>query len=340
MSVSGPDEPQPAEIAVAATDGYPIRGYVWRHDSPPESGGVRPVAIVNAATSVRCRYYFRFAAWLHRHGYDALVYDYRGIGVSRPADLATLDASWLDWGERDFDAVLRYVRARFPAQPIDVVGHSIGGFLIGLSPSNPLIRRVFTMGAQYAYWRDYARSSLPSMLWKWHVVMPALTRLYGYFPASRLGWMEDTPRGVVQAWSRSRARFEDGFIRGPFAGPAEQRAGLVARFAGLTAPILAVSVTDDPFGTTPAIERALRYFTQSRTVHLRLAPASIGERRIGHFAFFNSRYESSLWPVALRWLTTGDVPPDLAASVVSVRNAPETRDGGGGEEAAVERENA
>ncbi|MCX5539046.1 alpha/beta fold hydrolase [Paraburkholderia sp. CNPSo 3076] len=307
MDSGDPGGARPLAVGITAADGFTLRAYVWRRHARLNADASRPVVIVNSATSVRCHYYFRFAAWLHQQGFDVLVYDYRGIGGSQPVALATLDASWLEWGERDFEAVLRYARSMFPGQPIDVVGHSIGGFLIGLAPSNRLIRRVFTVGTQYAYWRDYAPRSMPLMLWKWHVVMPVLTGLMGYFPASWFGWMEDTPRGVAKIWSRGRARFEDTLSKGSLARTPEQRAGIVARFGDMHAPILAVSFPDDPFGTIRAIERTLRYFTQSQSTHVRIAPASIGERSIGHFAFFHSRFERSLWPLARHWLADGSV---------------------------------
>jgi predicted alpha/beta hydrolase len=310
------DDPQPEPITLHAADGYPLGGFVWRHRTRSidgEDGEPRALAIVNAATSVRCRYYFRFAAWLHRHGWDVIVYDYRGIGESRPARLAGFDANWLDWGERDFEAVLRYAHAAFPAQPVDVVAHSIGGFVTGLAPSAAIIRRVFTVGAQYAHWRDYApRSRLP-MLLKWHVAMPLLARVCGYVPAARLGWMEDTPRGVALSWSRSRARFEDTYVSAPISRSPAARAALVQRLATFTAPILAISITDDPFGTTPAIERLLRYFTHAPHTHLRIAPAEIGVKAIGHFAFFHSRFEAQLWPLALHWLRAGAASPEYVA---------------------------
>lgn len=300
---------EPTPLTLTASDGYPIKGFVWRGPAGPSDDPPRPVVIVNAATSVRCRYYFRFASYLYRHGCDVIVYDYRGIGESRPAELASLNATWLEWGELDFEAVLQHAHTAFPGQPIDVVAHSIGGFVIGLAASNHLIRRVFTMGAQYAYWRDYAPRHRLSMLWKWHMVMPIVTALCGYFPAKRLGWMEDTPKGVVLSWCRSKANFEDTYQRNPITRDANHRYALVRCFASLRASLLAVSVSDDEFGTRPAIERLLRYFTGSRTVHWRIEPAAIGVEQIGHFAFFHSRFEASLWPIALHWLKIGEVAP-------------------------------
>lgn len=297
------------QVTFNAVDGYPLRGRAWRHADG--AARQRPLVIVNPATSVRCDYYARFAAYLHAHGFDVLCYDYRGIGGSRPASLRGFQASWLDWGRLDFEGALRWAAANAPGQPVQVVAHSVGGFLVGLAPSCQGIQRVFSMGAQFAHWRDYERQRRLSMLFKWHLAMPLLSGLCGYFPGKRLGWMEDTPHGVVRDWTHRGPRFEDAYRRGPQAMPAQQRAQLAENFARLRGATLALSVTDDEFGTVAAIQRLLAYYRNSRRLHLRLPPAALGFERIGHFAFFHSRFEHSLWPIALRWLRDGEVDPAL-----------------------------
>ena len=72
---------------------------------------------------------------------------------------------------------------------------------------------------------------------------------------------------------------------------------------------LAVSLSDDEFGTVEAIRRLLGYYRHSDRTHLHLTPAAVGQRAIGHFAFFHSRFEHSLWPIALLWLRHGRLPP-------------------------------
>jgi predicted alpha/beta hydrolase len=305
----------PVPFAAQAADGYTIKGFFWRHRE--QGGEERPVAIINPATSVRCRYYFRFAAYLFDNGFDVVAYDYRGIGESRPASLRGFQGSWLDWGHLDFDAVLRYAARSFPDQPIHVVAHSVGGFVIGLAPSNHLISRIFTMGAQFAHWRDYATGHRIRMLAKWHLTMPLLTALFGYFPGKRLGWLEDTPKGVVRDWGFSRKRIEDTCRSGTLALENVDRQALVRQFGAVTAPTLAVSVTDDEFGTVAAVERLLSYFGNSPATHLRISPASIAEKEIGHFAFFHSRFEKALWPIPLGWLKSGQLPGDAPGVIVS-----------------------
>ncbi|QDF98035.1 alpha/beta hydrolase [Azoarcus sp. DD4] len=304
----------PAPVRFAAADGYVLTGTVWRH--PQAATPPRPVVIINPATSVRAGYYARFAAWLNGHGFDVLSYDYRGIGASRPPSLKGFEAGWIDWGRLDFEAALQYVAAEFPGQPVQVVAHSVGGFLIGLAASSHRISRVFTMGAQYAYWKDYARDRRLGLLLKWHVAMPALTRLFGYFPGGRLGWLEDTPRGVVRDWIAPHPRFEDNWKRGPLRLSDAERTELVARFAALRGATLAVSLADDEFGTVPAIQRLLRYYRNSATTHLHIRPADVGQAAVGHFAFFHSRFEHSLWKIPLEWLRHGRLPPDAPGEVL------------------------
>lgn len=287
-----------------AADGFILGGFTWRHASHDSA---RPVVIINAATSVRCRHYARFADYLHANGFDVITYDYRGIGESRPASMKGLRASWSDWGTLDFEAMLKRAQREFPGQPIDVVAHSFGGCAAGLGASSPVIRRLVTVGAQFAYWRDYAPAQRWRMLGKWHLVMPLLTMLYGYFPGKRLGWLEDTPAGVVRDWSTPTARYE----RRP-----SGRDLHVKTFAAVKAQVLAISISDDPYGTIPAIERLLGYFTHSRKTHLRIAPEDIDQTDVGHFAFFRSAYQATLWPIALSWLQSGELAPGTPGRLV------------------------
>lgn len=305
-------------VEFLASDGYRLRGYAWqaqpdRSGKAPPPGGAqkvaRPVVIVNAATSVRCRYYARFADYLSENGCDVVAYDYRGIGVSRHGPLKHLAATWFDWGVLDFEAVLAWVAAEFPGQPVCVAAHSFGGCATGLARSAPDIARIFTVGAQFAHWRDYAVAHRKRMFVRWHIVMPAIAKLFGYFPGKRLGWLEDTPFGVVKDWSSSTPRLED--------RPGAANLSFTSSLNRVTAPILAISISDDPFGTIAAVDRLLRYFRASRRTLAQITPASIGEPEIGHFGFFHDRYRATLWPIALAWLRDGKLSLPADGRVVS-----------------------
>ncbi|CAI8917628.1 Alpha/beta hydrolase [Pseudomonas sp. IT-347P] len=292
----------------SAADGFVLGGFTW-HQALPNSQ--RPVVIISAATSVRCRHYSRFAAYLFANGFDVMTYDYRGIGESRRGSIKGLNASWTDWGALDFEAMLKRAQREFPGQPVDVIGHSFGGCAAGLGESGRVIRRLVTVGAQFAYWRDYAPEQRWRMFGKWHVMMPLLTLFCGYFPGKRLGWLEDTPTGVVRDWSTPAALYE----RRPSGRALMKKTGTLP-FANVRAQTLAISISDDPYGTIPAIERLLAYFDNAAKTHLRIEPQDIGEQQVGHFAFFRSAYQATLWPIALNWLQTGALAPDTPGRLV------------------------
>jgi predicted alpha/beta hydrolase len=289
----------PAErpIDILCQDGVRLSGHIWSPDRAEPWGRV----IVNPATGVLARYYHRYAHFLAGHGFEVLTYDYRGIGASRPARLRGCGYRWRDWGERDFEATLNIPWPRGDNTPLLVVGHSIGGFLPGLAPSAKRIGRMLTVGAQYAYWRDYAPARRASLFLKWHVAMPILTALCGYFPGRRLGWLEDLPTGVANEWSFRRSRME-------LSHPVRERRAVLARFDAATAPILAIAVSDDELGTPQAVRRGLSYYRRARTSEVLLTPRDLGVERLGHFDLFHSRHQDSFWADTLQWLRDGTNP--------------------------------
>jgi len=285
-------------VEIPCADGVVLHGDFW----PAGVGGSDIVAIINPATGVLARYYHRYARYLAENGLNVLTYDYRGIGASRPATLRNCRFRWRDWGEFDFEAALRAVRVLRPYDRVTVVGHSIGGFLPGLAASSPVIDRMLTVGAQFAYWPDYARRRRLGLFLKWHVAMPAVTSLFGYFPGRRLGWLEDLPAGVAYEWSFRRSRME-------FSYPAHRRADILARFDAFTAPILAVAMHDDEFATSAAVRRALNYYRAARCrTAIFFGHDALGIGPQGHFGLFHSAHRDVFWRGTLSWLRDGKNP--------------------------------
>jgi predicted alpha/beta hydrolase len=284
-------------VSIPCRDGVTLSGHLWPRAGRAAVGTV----IVNPATGVGARYYHYYAAFLAEHGFDVLTYDYRGIGLSRPATLRGCGYRWRDWGELDFDAALHFAKTRASGHPLSVVGHSFGGFLPGLSERGSEIHRMLTVGAQYAYWRDYQRSRRGLLFLKWHVLMPAITALCGYFPGKRLGWLEDLPTGVANEWSFQRARMEMG-------RPPDTRANVLRRFARVTAPILAIGLSDDELGTAAAIGRALAYYRGASSTQILLTPDDLGYDAIGHFGLFHNRHAAGFWLDTVLWLRDGMNP--------------------------------
>lgn len=293
MSASQPQQLVGGPVTITCRDGIPLEGHLWPGDGPPSPGHL---AIINPATGVLARYYHRYAAFLAGHGIAALTYDYRGIGASRRGTLRGSRTRWLDWGRLDFDAAIAFATERMPGAELLAVGHSIGGVLIGAAPQAHRLSRIVTVGAQYAYWRDYNPYRQLRLLARWNVIMPALTLVLGYFPGRRLGWLEDLPPRVALEWALRRARLEDNY-------PPAERAEILEAFGRVSAPVVAIHVGDDDFASLSGIERALRYYVGSAG-RIEVISPSEGER-IGHFGFFHERHRKTLWQQSLEWLQPG-----------------------------------
>ncbi|QUS41611.1 alpha/beta fold hydrolase [Tardiphaga alba] len=278
-------------------DGYHLHGHFWRPRISSELCSV----IINPATGVLARYYHPYARYLAENGFSVLTYDYRGIGLSRPTNLRSARFRWRDWGELDFAAAIDCMRSCRPSGLLAVVGHSIGGFLPGFAPNAGEVDRLLAIAGQFAYWRDYGASHRARLLMRWHIVMPLLTSIVGYFPGKRLGWLEDLPAGVAYEWSRRRSRLELSY-------PEYERDALLHRFASLQADILAIGVSDDEYGTPRAIQRGLEYYAGSNRTQLLLKPSDLGCQAIGHFSLFHSRHRDDFWSNTCHWLQTGANP--------------------------------
>lgn len=282
-------------VSFSCADGRVLHGHEF---GVPHGVGQRGTVVIGSATGVLANYYHRYAAFLAAHGFAAVTFDYRGIGQSRGGSLRGQKLRWYEWGSADIDAVLAWALECSQGLPVHFVGHSFGGVGVGLAASASKLSRILTVGGQHAYWRDFSFRYKADHAVRCLVTVPLVT-VVGYFPAKRLGVMEDLPRGVALDWARSRKDF----IAAAPAG--SERDALRANQLAVTAPILAVAPNDDHYATVAAMERAVAYTPNSaaRIIHLR--PEDYGESAMGHFALFHSRYRHTFWEQTLGWLRDG-----------------------------------
>src|SRR5207237_3616818 len=98
-----------SDFVLAAADSYPLAARLWANGEAPS-----PVAaLINAGAGIGMGYYDRFARFLATRGVPTLIYDYRGIGKSRPQSLRGFSASVEDWGSKDCAAALEWLASRF-----------------------------------------------------------------------------------------------------------------------------------------------------------------------------------------------------------------------------------
>src|SRR5262249_47600102 len=123
-----------SELSIPARDGYPLAATLYEPESNRSlDAAPQAIALINSATAVKQTLYARFATFLASQEIPVLTYDYRGIGRSRPESLKRFQARLSDWSNHDLPAAIDWLGARYSESPLFVIGHSIGGQLVGLA---------------------------------------------------------------------------------------------------------------------------------------------------------------------------------------------------------------
>jgi predicted alpha/beta hydrolase len=191
--------------------------------------------------------------------------------------------------------VVAQAHAALPAQPLYLLGHSLGAQLPGLFIHPQKVSGLLSVAAGSGYWRENAPQLKRIVPYFWFVLVPIATRLFGYFPGRRLRKVGDLPAGVVLQWRRwcLSPRYSVGAE-----GEAVRQSYANARF-----PVHALSITDDELMTLRGTHSLVGLYENAPSEVRRLAPADIGAHRLGHFGAFRSEHREQLWPRMSQWLT-------------------------------------
>jgi predicted alpha/beta hydrolase len=292
MSRSTLDE-RPVEFL--ADDGVSLAG-LWFVPGPEQRPPSTAIVVVCGA-GIPARFYHRLARFVADRGAAVLTFDYRGIGGSRRGKLRNMHSGMDEWAALDIAAALRHAGASFPDLPMAAVAHSVGTLLVGAAPGATKLARVVFLGAHTGYWRDYHAKWRGPLFLTWHVLMPAVTRLVGFFPGRALKLGEDLPRQVAYDWAGRR---QPGLIR---TQRDERRFGPhLHRYAEFRAETLVMSISDDAFAPPEAAERLLAMYPNVTATRETVRPKALGLLRLGHFGFVRKQSGEHFWRRIAEWL--------------------------------------
>ena len=274
----------PRTVRPTARDGYPLEASHHPGHGPGRDRGSDAV-VVAGATGVKRSFYDAFARFLAGQGLDVVTLDYRGIGGSRPKAMRGFHATMRQWGELDLDAALRWTLRELEPDRLLVVGHSVGGQLLGHASAADEVAAAYLVGSQSGYWRHWPTSGRFGIFTLWHLLIPALSRPMGYFPSPWFGLGQDLPSGVARQWAHW-GRHPDYLLRD---GDEVRR-----RYGRIRAPVVATAIAGDRFAPEASVRALLEMYPNAQR---RLAL----EGDVGHFQWFKARNEA-LWRGASDWL--------------------------------------
>jgi predicted alpha/beta hydrolase len=288
-------------LRITASDGFQLSVTSFL---PSKSNG--KVILINSATGVKQKFYSDFASYLSEQGFIVYTYDYRGIGDSRPTVLEQFEAYMHEWGTLDYHAVLKYLFLSYTDCEFTVIGHSVGGQVIGMSPLSENVDNIVMIGSQVPYYRFYHGRRLKTKLFAfWNLVIPFFTYTFGYFPASSLGLFEDLPSGVALQWARWAKSKKYIFDELPF---------LKERFSALQQRSLMLSFTDDQYAPKAAVKRLIEIYSNLRWEHKHLHPEDLAQKKVGHFGFFKKATSHAFWNDISEWITSNSTVKESKAA--------------------------
>lgn len=271
-----------AELRLRARDGYALAATFHRGKGPD-------CVVIAGATGVKRQFYGPFARFLVSRGFSVLTLDYRGIGASRPpGSLRGFQARMQDWGTHDLDAALAWAVDVAKPRRLLVVGHSVGGQLLGLADHADLVDAAVFIGSQSGYWGHWPLGTRAGIGLLWFALIPGLSPMLGRFPSRRLGLGEDLPRGVAEQWARW-GRDPDYLLR----RDAKRR----EQYAQLPLPLRMYSIDGDFYAPHAAVDALAGFYAGAQVERVRLPKG----RTTGHFTIFRPG-DPAVWAEVAHWL--------------------------------------
>jgi len=233
---------------------------------------------MNNAMGAKQGFFYKFARYLSEKGWLVVTYDYSGIGLSALDTLKGLEVSASDWAKYDLTAVVEYLERKYDYQHLLLIGQSIGGQIIGLSPIAQRASGLIYIASQLAYWKLWP---FPQSLALWgnYTFITTITHLVGYCPTKSLNIMENLPKNVALEWAKWGK--SSNYLFDYIAEADEQ-------YAKLNVPLLAYSFSDDRSGPIASIKALNERHSNCTIIHKHFTPKEVGVKKIGHFGFFRS----------------------------------------------------
>jgi predicted alpha/beta hydrolase len=277
-------------LTFPALDGFKLGGVLFE---PNPQSQARLAVVMAGGGGIPARRYRHFASFLAASGIAVLTFDYRGIGLSRPRSLRGFKATAEDWSEWDCSGAIAFMRTKYPDIELVGIAHSISSLIVGGAPNVGEFSRLVFIAAHTGYYGDYLAKHRIPMALLWHVVMPVMARM--------LGLGEDIPAGMALQWAARRTPE----LRPEATDSSGSRArAMLARYADIRIPALALSFSDDAFATDAGTRRLLAMYPNLNVRHEKVSAEPLGLTGIGHFGFFRPSAEALLWPMIISYLRT------------------------------------
>lgn len=247
--------------------------------------------IIASATGVSQSYYESFAKFISSNNINVYTFDYCGIGESLNSPIKKVKTSASDWAKIDLEAVIQFCLTKHSTHKITLLGHSIGGQMIGLAPSSTKADRIILVAAQSGYWKFWKGFGKLRMLANWYILFPILTNIFGYLPSEKVSAMKNLPKNVALEWRKwcvTKNYLFDYFSKSELF------------YSSINSKITSYSVSDDNYAPKEAVDWLANKFENCTMERIHLVPSDLDQNHIGHFGFFKKKLKNNFWIAVLQ----------------------------------------
>ncbi len=246
--------------------------------------------LIQPAMGVKAGYYTPLASALRDAGYNVAVAELRGheeTGGRLPG--RDYDFSYHELLTEDWPQAIAAVKARFPGAPVYLFGHSLGGqvSMLHAGQHQDQLAGLILVAISSVHWKLWGVG-----FWFYSQAAVLTARLLGHFPGKTFRFAGREARGVIADWAR-QARTGD-FILG------RDRINHKDALAGVTLPVLAISLQGDFFAPKRATDDLIAKIPRAAVSRQHLDPRAMGIDGIDHFRWV--RKPQVVLPTLLDWL--------------------------------------
>ncbi|GGD25729.1 alpha/beta hydrolase family protein [Hyunsoonleella pacifica] len=258
------------------------------------------ILIIASATGVKQEYYQKFAQFIANNGVSVLTFDYTGIGRSLKKPIKKYINNAADWGKNDLESIIQYTITKYPKLKKIVLGHSIGGQLIGLSKASMQLDKIVLVASQSGYWKYWNGIGRIKMWCSWHLLFPILLNIFGYLKSKKISGMENLPRHVAKQWSTWGKNkdyiLSDTSIHQKY-------------YDSISADVTAFSIEDDKFAPVSAVKWMTSQYKSAKKRSIHLKPIDFKVNTIGHFGIFKEKFKDTIWVQILDEIKPSSIKP-------------------------------
>jgi len=251
--------------------------------------------VISSATGVLQKYYRKFASYFASLGYTVYSFDYSGIGESGSNlnQLKNNTCTLKEWGSIDQAAVILYAKQNNQDNELILLTHSIGGQIVGFNVNYQLIDKLIFVASQSGYWKLFSGFNRIKMFFFWYLLLPLPTKLFGYFPAKKMGLFENLPKNMSKEWGKWGKK-KDYLMH--YYNDEEYF------FKKIKAPILSLSFPKDGFAPKAAVDWLPKQYGSNKVERIHYTPAKEDINKLKHFGFFREYFKLTLWKKTDDWI--------------------------------------